>query len=148
MSPLSESSLFVLLRPLRLIGVIRRVCSRCLAPAASPDSIEDPSLGSLAVSFWRMLALSRGDPPVPGRSLPGLATFYYFFSLFVLAFCLGCLGGARGGREKESERNESYLVDPASSHMLVSKTKPCMSKFTLSHGETANGSLNQSRFLR
>ena len=26
-------------------------------------------------------------------------------------------------------RNESYLVDPASSHMLVSKTKPCMSKF-------------------
>jgi hypothetical protein len=24
---------------------------------------------------------------------------------------------------------ESYLVDPASSHMLVSKIKPCMSKF-------------------
>ena len=23
----------------------------------------------------------------------------------------------------------SYLVDPASSHMLVSKTKPCMSKY-------------------
>lgn len=43
---------------------------------------------------------------------------------------------------------ESYLVDPASSHMLVSKIKPCMSKFTLFHGETANGSLNQSRFLR
>ena len=44
---------------------------------------------------------------------------------------------------------DSYLVDPASSHMLVSKIKPCMSKFTLlSNGETANGSLNQSRFLR
>ena len=41
-----------------------------------------------------------------------------------------------------------YLADPASSHMLVSKIKPCMSKFTLSNGETANGSLNQSRFLR
>ena len=27
--------------------------------------------------------------------------------------------------------NDSYLVDPASSHMLVSKIKPCMSKFTL-----------------
>ena len=26
-------------------------------------------------------------------------------------------------------RHESYLVDPASSHMLVSKTKPCMSKY-------------------
>jgi hypothetical protein len=24
---------------------------------------------------------------------------------------------------------DSYLVDPASSHMLVSKIKPCMSKY-------------------
>ena len=43
---------------------------------------------------------------------------------------------------------ESYLVDPASSHMLVSKTKPCMSKYKLSHSQTANGSLNQLWFLR
>ena len=42
----------------------------------------------------------------------------------------------------------SYLVDPASSHMLVSKIKPCMSKYILLHGETANGSLNQLWFLR
>ena len=28
----------------------------------------------------------------------------------------------------------SYLVDPASSHMLVSKIKPCMSKYTPLHG--------------
>ncbi len=26
-------------------------------------------------------------------------------------------------------KNDSYLVDPASSHMLVSKIKPCMSKY-------------------
>ena len=39
--------------------------------------------------------------------------------------------------------NERYLVDPASSHMLVSKIKPCMSKYTLWYSETANGSLNQ-----
>ena len=26
-------------------------------------------------------------------------------------------------------RYDSYLVDPASSHMLVSKIKPCMSKY-------------------
>ena len=52
-----------------------------------------------------------------------------------------------GGRSQSWEASV-YLVDPASSHMLVSKIKPCMSKFTLSHGETANGSLNQSRFLR
>ena len=42
----------------------------------------------------------------------------------------------------------SYLVDPASSHMLVSKTKPCMCKYKPVHGETANGSLNQLWFLR
>ena len=40
------------------------------------------------------------------------------------------------------ERNtSSYLVDPASSHMLVSKIKPCMSKHKLLHSEAANGSL-------
>ena len=32
--------------------------------------------------------------------------------------------------------------------MLVSKTKPCMSKYTLTHSKTANGSLNQLWFLR
>ena len=32
--------------------------------------------------------------------------------------------------------------------MLVSKIKPCMSKYKPKHGETANGSLNQLRFLR
>ena len=31
---------------------------------------------------------------------------------------------------------------------FVSKIKPCMSKFTLSHGKITNGSLDQSRFLR
>ena len=32
--------------------------------------------------------------------------------------------------------------------MLVSKTKPCMSKYKPLYGETANGSLNQLWFLR
>ena len=36
-----------------------------------------------------------------------------------------------------------YLVDPASSHMLVSKIKPCMSQYKPLHDETANGSLKQ-----
>ena len=36
-----------------------------------------------------------------------------------------------------------HLVDPASSHMLVSKIKPCMSGFKLIFGEAANGSLYQ-----
>ena len=39
--------------------------------------------------------------------------------------------GRRGSplRPLVSSRDESYLVDPASSHMLVSKIKPCMSKY-------------------
>ena len=54
--------------------------------------------------------------------------------------------GRSGGREQlraASAHRNRYLVDPASSHMLVSKIKPCMSKYRLSHSETANGSLNQ-----
>ena len=35
------------------------------------------------------------------------------------------------------------LVDPASSHTLVSKIKPCMSKYKRLYSETANGSLYQ-----
>ena len=35
----------------------------------------------------------------------------------------GLLGTSAEGRE------DGYLVDPASSHMLVSKIKPCMSKY-------------------
>ena len=48
-----------------------------------------------------------------------------------------------GGRPAE----DSYLVDSASSHMLVSKIKPCMSKYKQLYGETANGSLNQLSFI-
>ena len=36
-------------------------------------------------------------------------------------------GGFLGRLHAHSE--SSYLVDPASSHMLVSKIKPCMSKY-------------------
>ena len=36
---------------------------------------------------------------------------------------------ATGGCVPEHSCRVSYLVDPASSHMLVSKIKPCMSKY-------------------
>ena len=51
-------------------------------------------------------------------------------------------------KRKKKKVAGTYLVDPASSHMLVSKIKPCMSKYILLHSETANGSLNQLWFLR
>ena len=75
-------------------------------------------------------------------------------SLSAWGFSLFCLSLSRGFCSQVLASclpiwlSDSYLVDPASSHMLVSKIKPCMSQFTLSHGETANGSLNRSRFLR
>jgi hypothetical protein len=43
--------------------------------------------------------------------------------------------------------SDSYLVDSASSHMLVSKIKPCMSKYKQLYGETANGSLYKLSFI-
>jgi hypothetical protein len=42
--------------------------------------------------------------------------------------------------------SSTYLVDPASGHMLVSKIKPCMSKHKPINGEAANGSLQQPLF--
>jgi hypothetical protein len=44
-------------------------------------------------------------------------------------------------------RYDGYLVDSASSHMLVLKIKPCMSKYKQLYRETANGSLNQLSFI-
>ena len=40
-------------------------------------------------------------------------------------------------------RNHENLVDPASSHMLVSKVKPCMCVYNFLHDATANGSIIQ-----
>ena len=51
------------------------------------------------------------------------------------------------GRAAQVERCGTNLVDPASSHMLVSKIKPCMSQYKLLYGETANGSLKQLQFI-
>ena len=44
---------------------------------------------------------------------------------------------------KFSELVRRNLVDPASSHMLVSKIKPCMFTIKSLHDESANGSLKQ-----
>ena len=48
-------------------------------------------------------------------------------------------------RKRSSMSNPigSNLVDPASSHTLVSKIKPCMSQYKQLYGETAHGSLYQ-----
>ena len=71
--------------------------------------------------------------------------------LFLDVVVVGMVGASARRRllpRRSVRKARSYLVDPASSHMLVSKTKPCMSKYKPLYGETANGSLNQLWFLR
>ena len=46
-----------------------------------------------------------------------------------VVFCLSFFKSLIGGEKREREKAElfgRYLVDPASSHMLVLKIKPCM----------------------
>jgi hypothetical protein len=57
------------------------------------------------------------EKPFNLTNVLGLFAFYFFIPQGIL---------------KEIEwisKHGSYLVDPASSHMLVSKIKPCMSKY-------------------
>ena len=49
-----------------------------------------------------------------------LSLYYYYYYYYCLSLSV-C----------SNETNGGYLVDPASSHMLVSKIKPCMSKYKL-----------------
>ena len=65
-------------------------------------------------------------------------------SRFVFASCVSSnLSILHSSASWHNSCCEDNLVDPASSHMLASKTKPCMSKYNLVYGETANGSLKQ-----
>ena len=60
-----------------------------------------------------------------------------------LGFSNRRLGLLRASARSYRWWHDTNLVDPASSHMLVSKIKPCMSQYKLLYGETANGSLKQ-----
>ena len=57
--------------------------------------------------------------------------------MFSLATPLGV------GRSRHLRMPVQNLVDPASSHMLVSKIKPCMSQYKPQNGKAVNGSLKQ-----
>ena len=49
-----------------------------------------------------------------------------------MGFCLERTNNLAAGESiliAEAAHDGSYLVDPASSHMLVSKIKPCMSQY-------------------
>ena len=57
------------------------------------------------------------------------------------------LAAPPGAPDVTFQADDSYLVDSASSHMLVSKIKPCMSKYKQTQSETANGSLYKLSFI-
>ena len=42
---------------------------------------------------------------------------------------MGCFDLVVKTKKRAQKPKDRYLVDPASSHMLVSKIKPCMSKY-------------------
>ena len=106
-----------------LVDGLERVSSPSTTSKGGPASSRQPGLDcSETVSGW--LHERTSDPP----SGPSTSSI--------------------GGLRLCGLLNDSYLVDPASSHMLVSKIKPCMYKYKPQDGETANGSLNQLWFLR
>ena len=70
--------------------------------------------------------LGVGDSPLPDQTgrrpaLSGAASAQH-------DACAACHTYNTGGGWQASKKS-GYLVDPASSHMLVSKTKPCMCKY-------------------
>ena len=114
----------------------QRECqSRGLMASSLADLTEGNSVGS---SGWRIGGRWWPTPPVAAlrracRMDAPISTFHPRAALPVR--------GPGGPCE------DRYLVDSASSHMLVSKIKPCMSKYKQLYGETANGSLNQLSFI-
>ena len=60
---------------------------------------------------------------IGGLVSEGFAARKFEWPVWAPAFCL------RAEVAAMQLPHDSYLVDPASSHMLVSKTKPCMSKY-------------------
>jgi hypothetical protein len=112
-----------------------------------------PRLGELSGGNWMVVvgrSLPRGGDAVTGRArLPSGSGPDLDIANFYPPSGGSCRGHGRrrlvlpGGPGQQ----DSYLVDSASSHMLVSKIKPCMSKYKQSYCETANGSLNQLSFI-
>lgn len=68
--------------------------------------------------------------PPPGRPASWRAAVEWSVRLdpIAAAALTQCCGGRE--RERSSVHSFSYLVDPASSHMLLSRTKPCKCQMT------------------
>ena len=83
-----------------------------------------PHPGELSGGNW----MASGVAPLLGRSAWDRAWIRPRPSRQLTSALSGGLGLGRRPRARP-RRQDSYLVDSASSHMLVSKIKPCMSKY-------------------
>lgn len=113
-----------------------RWCVRALcAPLPPADSALGNSEGESRCANRRATATPPGEPRRARAPRPPAHVTRYLYRPVKRAAGL------------HPRRHDSYLVDSASSHMLVSKIKPCMSKYKQLYSETANGSLNQLSFI-
>ena len=112
-----------------------------LAGLASATGRPEPCTGSRK-TWQTSLGFHR-----PTDNLVCLADWFPMLTSKCGKACCPSAEGSALSRELVFLAVDSYLVDPASSHMLVSKIKPCMSKYKHLYCETANGSLNQLSFI-
>ena len=113
------------LRPLLSESLLS--CLRCWKGKPLADASQF-SLTAVLGRSLRTTRLSRVTFPLLNNYFLRFG-FFEFNAFFVVVLGVGVV--------------RTNLVDPASSHMLVSKIKPCMSQYKLLYGETANGSLKQ-----
>jgi hypothetical protein len=140
--------------------------ARAVDAAMVDSAYGGPPLGVLRVALpplWRSLrrrvpwGTERGKADMPSgvptawpRTLPLGAPMWLSYGLACRFRCPPVTKFLRRRLARcrwPTPAHDSYLVDSASSHMLVSKIKPCMSKYKQLYSETANGSLYKLSFI-
>ena len=112
-------------------------------PSPHPSGDDGPSLTHSCEAIKRRESPSRPTgPPRCKTAGPSGVSRLVVRRRSLSPFVRGC------GRRLARRHEPKYLVDPASSHMLVSKTKPCTSKNNREYTrESADGSLYQLWFI-
>lgn len=113
-------------RPVPL-GATERTQSRALCPEHAPEA------GAAASDHRCTCVLSDAERSLGVGPRPRSSDATHFVPRLERRSCLvlasSAASSARRGPCVADVAQECYLVDPASSHMLVSKIKPCMSKY-------------------
>ena len=103
-------------------------CSLQTQQYHTPSVFSQWSTGQYISLFFVLCCFVCSETPSCGST--GVIPLWWLVVLFFLSsFLEERKDGHRRARFVFVVRQHSYLVDPASSHMLVSKIKPCMSKY-------------------